>query len=1141
MAQPECFWIVREGAEHGPELVVEFRARHAGLLAALKAGRTARARMGDILGPEGAHRVSPRVAASVLVMVLVDDEKRPGPRFLALRFEEPPARGWAPVERHLVEVATLLRLFGRRCDADRALAREQAGADAISELAGRAMAVTPEDLERFERRACVELSAVLGAEITLEGAAGGPGADEREPALSRQLERPAVGTDPVPPRHDRLVVRGAADPALAEAVLERCALVLGHTRARAAAERSARLRHRAQGLVAAAAAALVTADRSQAAALFAELVADTGELLRADAAYLDLVDRASGHFVVEHEWTSTGRPILPPGSRVAFDCIPECDRMLEGEAVILERDHATTRTARYRGLVGGRWSQVCVPVVIAGEVESILSVTWRHLVAEPTFVVEVCRALAGLTAHFRRRLASEAAFDRSRRIDRAIGRAAELLVAATGDDHRDVVTEALGLVGTACGLADVGVWRPVGGRLQRVHTWAVDPMPGASAGADERALVDEAVARVDVVHSGVATSGSAAPGSASGSRVMAVPRVRGDRVVAVVTGRGPSPGAGTEVGTDVVADALGSLARLVETAEARISAERFAAAAFDSSPVGVVLVGRGRRIAACNPAFADLVGREPTELIGTPLFDHVDELDRVERGPGRLEGEVTIRSADGRRLVARITARRTEPADGSERYWLVHVIDVTEQRRSYELLAHQATHDDLTGLANRRLLRRRIREVLAATGRAGLLLVDLDRFKWVNDSLGHAVGDRLLVTVADRLRLTVRPQDLVARLGGDEFAVLVTDPGGVGDLLPLAHRLAAVVARPAVWDGVEIHSTASVGLAVLGAAEGGTAIAAAADTLLRRADLALYRAKAAGGGEAAAFDEDLSREVERRIELESGLRGALRRGEIEVHYQPEVDLGNRRVLGAEALARWRHPRRGLLPAGIFVPIAEEAGLVVELGDHVVYEACRTAARWPVPPGGGPLGVRVNLAPAQVQRPETVEVVRAALADTGLEPGRLCLEITESAMLVDLERTVEVLAALRELGVELAVDDFGTGFSSLAYLRDFPVQTLKIDRRFVAGLDGPDRDDRTFVRSIVSLARALELEVVAEGVETETQAAVLAEMGCRRAQGWLFGRAMPDDEFVEVIGRGVAGSGGDGSVRATVEAGPEEVG
>ncbi|RMH77421.1 MAG: hypothetical protein D6683_09025, partial [Actinomyces sp.] len=397
VARPECFWIVRDGAEHGPELVLELRPRHADLLAALKAGRTARARMGDILGPEGTHRVSPEVDDSIVVMVLVDDERQPGPRFLALRFEDPPAGGWAPAERHLVAAATLLRLFGRRCAADRALARERAGADTISELAGRALAIAPDGLARFERRACVELSAVLGAEVTLE--AGGSGSDGNGPALSRRLERPAVGTDPVPARHDRLVVRGAADPALADAVLERCALVLGHTRARAAAERSARLRHRAQGLVAATAAALVTADRSEAAALFAELVADTGELLGADAAYLDLVDRASGHFVVEHEWTATGRPILPPGSRVAFDLIPECDRMLAGEAVILERDHATTHTARYRGLVGGRWSQVCVPVVVAGEVESVLSVTWRHLVAEPGFAVEVCGALADLTAH----------------------------------------------------------------------------------------------------------------------------------------------------------------------------------------------------------------------------------------------------------------------------------------------------------------------------------------------------------------------------------------------------------------------------------------------------------------------------------------------------------------------------------------------------------------------------------------------------------------------------------------------------------------------------------------------------------------------------------------------------------------------
>ncbi len=543
---------------------------------------------------------------------------------------------------------------------------------------------------------------------------------------------------------------------------------------------------------------------------------------------------------------------------------------------------------------------------------------------------------------------------------------------------------------------------------------------------------------------------------------------------------------------------LEELNNIVARFEERIAVERYSQSAFGAAPIGIVLCDDDGVIVQCNASFADFVALDsPFDLVGRTLRDVVP----IEVATGADEpSEFTFQRWDTIRIWGTARSTPIESATTGERLWLVHVEDISDRRRADQLLRHQATHDELTGLANRRVLAERTGEALEQHRRPAVLLLDLDRFKTVNDSLGHDRGDELLIAIADRLRLAVRPDDLVVRLGGDEFAVLVSGPVDAVDARCLAERLQQTLVAPIRLAGQDVFPSASIGIAL---ADTPTTVA----DMLRRADTAMYRAKAEGRGRHATFDGEMRDQVTERLSIEAGLRRALDGGELCVHYQPEVAISDGRIIGAEALVRWDHPERGLLPAAAFIDIAEETGVVVEIGELVLRAACIEATSWPDPSSI----LRVNFAAAQLQRPQTIELVRDSLAASGLAPDRLCVEITESAMMEDVRQAEEVLHRLKRLGVRIAVDDFGTGFSSLAYLKRFPVDTLKIDRTFVDGLDGVNSDD-TFVRSIISLADALGLDVVAEGVESQAHADALERLGCRRAQGYFYGRPMPATEL-----------------------------
>ncbi len=423
-------------------------------------------------------------------------------------------------------------------------------------------------------------------------------------------------------------------------------------------------------------------------------------------------------------------------------------------------------------------------------------------------------------------------------------------------------------------------------------------------------------------------------------------------------------------------------------------------------------------------------------------------------------------------------------------------------------LEHQATHDALTALPNRALFQGRLGQALAGAARGGdaaaVLFLDLDRFKVVNDSLGHAAGDDLLVAVAGRLAGCVRGGDTVARLGGDEFAVLLAGLGVGREATRTAGRIIRALDAPFRLGGRDVVTATSIGIAV-----GGTGHAAA--DLLRDADVALYRAKARGRGRYAVFDTAMNARALERLELEADLRRALRRGEFEVYYQPKVDLGTGCLAGLEALVRWRHPVRGVVGPGVFIPLAEETGLIQPLGQWVLEEACRQARRWGeamgAVGGGAAVVVSVNLSARQFAQPTLVEDVARALAAGGADPHQVQLEITEGVAMGNAEATVEILRRLKELGVGLAIDDFGTGYSSLAYLKRFPVDALKIDRAFVTGLRR-ETADSSIVGAVVGLRRALRLAVVAEGVETAEEAAQLCELGCALGQGYHFARPLP---------------------------------
>jgi diguanylate cyclase (GGDEF)-like protein len=472
--------------------------------------------------------------------------------------------------------------------------------------------------------------------------------------------------------------------------------------------------------------------------------------------------------------------------------------------------------------------------------------------------------------------------------------------------------------------------------------------------------------------------------------------------------------------------------------------------------------------------------------------------------------ESRARRADGSWVELEVSG--TNQLDDPDLYAIIFSVrDVTEQRTLEGQLTRQAFEDSLTGLPNRALFRDRVEHAVARNQRGGgrvtLLLVDLDDFKMVNDTLGHAAGDELIASVADRMSQQVRPSDTLARLGGDEFAVLVEDVDEI-EAAALAERLLAAIREPVRLGNRDFVGTASIGVATTKA--DGTLT----DTgeLLRDADLAMYSAKAAGRDRFAVFDPAMYADILREADERSQLEIALAHDEFVVHYQPIVDLPSGRLTGVEALVRWRHPQRGLIGPNAFIPLAESTGLIVPLGRWVLRQACRQAVTWHANlPGAEELRVSVNLSPRQFQYASLVGDVQEILVETGIDPGRVVLEITESLLMQDTDATIATLEQLRALGVQLAIDDFGTGYSSLSYLKRFPVNILKIDRSFVNGIT-TDPEDATLAEAVVQLGRALHLQTVAEGIETADQQAALRLLGCEYGQGYLYARPAEASEI-----------------------------
>ena len=548
----------------------------------------------------------------------------------------------------------------------------------------------------------------------------------------------------------------------------------------------------------------------------------------------------------------------------------------------------------------------------------------------------------------------------------------------------------------------------------------------------------------------------------------------------------------------------------------------------ESAADAIVSADAQGRIVSWNAAAERLFGYPAGNVIGRPLTILIPEGQREahERGVDRFL------ASGAARLIGRHVDLEAVRADGSvfpvelslstwttdgRRFFSAIVRDITERRRTHERLARQALHDPLTGLPNRALVLDRIGQALARCERrdssVAVLFFDVDRFKVVNDSLGHGAGDALLVLIVERLQSLLRPGDTMSRLGGDEFVVVCEEVFDIDQARHLARRLSGAFAAPFVLGEREMFATASLGIAL------GRPPAATPESLMRDADAAMYRAKERGRSRYEVFDEDMRAQVLRRLDTEHAMPRALERNEFRILYQPIVSLDTGTMTGVEALVRWEHPDHGLISPAEFVPIAEDNGLIVPLGSWVLRQAMEQAAEWHSQhPARADLHVTVNLSARQLQDPGLPFAVASAIDELDLDPASVTLEITESVLMHDRDVSLARLLDLKFLGVRLAIDDFGTGYSSLAYLQRFPLDVLKVDKAFVDGVAlGPE--ESALASAIIRLGHTLHLRTVAEGVESPEQVAHLRRLGCQEAQGFLWAQPLPPSEITACLDPG----------------------
>jgi len=573
------------------------------------------------------------------------------------------------------------------------------------------------------------------------------------------------------------------------------------------------------------------------------------------------------------------------------------------------------------------------------------------------------------------------------------------------------------------------------------------------------------------------------------------------------------------VNSDILGDVLLQCAHtMLSEVERRLSST-----VFDSSSDAIMVSDRNNQIISVNAAFCEITGYARDEVLGKDpkmlsagrqQHEFYLELWNSLRETGKWNGEIWNRRKTGELYMEWLSISTVKNNQGEITHYVGIFSDITERKQAEERVRHLAHYDALTDLPNRTLFHDRLQQALIQAQRGhyqvAVMFIDLDRFKVINDTLGHSVGDLLLQAVAQRLTNCVRQGDTVCRQGGDEFVILLPEIGHAEDAALVAQKVLDSVGQPFFLDGHELHISSSIGISFF-PSDGVTV-----DALMKNADVAMYRAKDLGRNNFQFYLSDMNARSLEKFSLENNLRHALAHDELELYYQPLVDAGDSKLIGVEALLRWHHPELGLLHPAQFIPLAEETGMIVPIGEWVLRSACTQAQAW-LKQGHAPLRMAVNLSARQFRQADLAGSVRKILDETGFDAHSLELEVTESTLMQNLDENIMTLKELKSMGIGIAVDDFGTGYSSLNYLKRLPIDTLKIDRSFVNDVI-VNRDDAAIVNAIISLARSLALRVVAEGVENQEQQAFLEDHHCDEMQGYHFSHPLPADQFAELLSK-----------------------